>query len=387
MSKNYRCDICNYNAITQFGYKKHLATKKHLNMIPGLLSADKCILINDDDPTKFKCYYCKKQLKYNNYRYTHIKKCKEKYNTLSLKQTETPNDIIVPENILPENTIAPITPVTPIDNVLEYIKQSNIDKEQLLLVLAKLFGDIAPKSDVLTQTQPVIQIINNNNITNINSNNSNNNDNRINFNYVKQNYKNPKTIEECLALPLTDVEKFNITKATPIVGCEYLIKNRCITGLELDERPVHSIDESRDKFAVYTENENNTKNWVTQSGSDITKIFMPIVRKEYEKQYKNPTCDHAKIAEGISYMYMDGNRKIVKSIAKLTNLKNNLAKMAKLTKSKSESDNQEDVNVDNQDSEDLRCKYNFIDSNSDSYSYSDNDSHSDSDNYSDNDNE
>jgi hypothetical protein len=384
MVKSYRCDICDYDANVSSSYKKHLTTKKHLNMIPGTLPIDKCIVIDDNDITIFKCYYCKKTYKNNSYKYIHIKKCKEKHNKLDLEQSKQPEDF---NNELVPAQIETHTNVSYIEKILTELKQSNIDMEQIMPILTKLFGNVIQQPDKLIQSnqsnqsnQPIIQIVNNNttNITN-NTNNTkdSNNSNCINFNYIKKHYKNPKTIQECLAPPLTEIEKYNITKATPIVGCEYLIKNRCIVDVELEERPIHSIDESRDKFAVFSENENNTKNWITQSGSDITKKFMPIIREQYENQYNNPLCDPAKIAEGISYMYMDGNRKIVKSIAKMTNLKNNLANNMK-NKSDSEVDlenvdsedidsediNSEDIDIADLDYENLNCKYNFIENDS-----------------------
>jgi hypothetical protein len=335
MSKSYRCDICDYNVNTSSNYNKHLLTKKHINKVNGVLSINNCIIIDDNDTSMFTCYYCKQKFKNNNgNKYKHIHRCKEKHQLAEQKLAEQKlAEQKLAEQKLAEQKLA--------EQQVTEQKQLAISDEHVIAILKGLLAEMIPKSD-----QPNIQIINNNNITNNNitnntnnTNNSSNDNNCINFNYIKKHYKNPKTIQECLAPPLTEIEKYNITKATPIVGCEYIIKARCITNVDLEERPFHSIDESRDKFAVFSENENNTKNWITQNGSDITKSFMPIIRGEYEKQYNNPLCDHAKIAEGISYMYMDGNKKIVKSIAKMTNLKNNLANSMK---SKSEDDKSDD---------------------------------------------
>jgi hypothetical protein len=348
MVKTYRCDICDYNVNMKSSYKKHLTTKKHLSKNPKILSINKSIIIDDNDITIFKCYYCKKSFKNNNYKYKHIKKCSEKHGD-KLGLTETNNNELLVQTDQYVNKLQPISD--------EYITS----------IIEKCLETLMQKPDNISNTNnkinPTTQIVNiTNNITNNNANTNNNNSNCINFNYIKKHYKNPKTIEECLASPLTEIEKFNITKATPIVGCEYLIKNRCITNVELEDRPMHSIDESRDKFAVYTENENNTKNWVTQNGSDITKRFITLIREEYEKQYNNPLCDHAKIAEGISYMYMDGNKKIIKSIAKMTNLKNNLANAKKKVNNNSDVINTEKLDLDKEvDYGDLKHKYTFID--------------------------
>jgi hypothetical protein len=368
MGKTYKCDVCNYNATMSSSYKKHLTTKKHIMKMSGLFLMDKCI-VDDNNTTTFKCYYCKKTFKNNNYKYTHIKRCKEKHDhEVVLQELQTTKNL---NETLIEKQYPPITD--------DYIAS----------IIEKCLESLMQKTDnTCSIVKPSIQInnITNNNITNNSNNNNNSNSNCINFNYIKKHYKNPKTIQECLALPLTETEIYNITKSTPAVGCEYLIKNRCIVGVELEDRPFHSIDQSRDKFAVFSENENNTKNWITQDGSDITKKFIPLIRSQYEKQYNNPLCDPAKIAEGISYMYTAGNRKIIKSIGKMTDLKNNLANSMKNKPDDKKSDDKnvdlendknvgsqnvdledvkdlEDINsedMDLEDLEDLERKYTFL---------------------------
>jgi hypothetical protein len=270
MKRVYTCNVCNYTTSILYCYQKHLNSIKHAKKNNNIGANIKA----------YKCEYCNKLYKNRSNKARHSKLCLITYNNMMQK----------------------------ID--LEKKEKQQKEKELIKSIIKEFTEDISAK------------ISNTSNTTNITNNIINNNNKCINFSYIKKNFKNPVSLEECLASPLTAIEKYNITKSTPTVGCEYIIKNRCVNGFDIDKRPIHTIDIARNRFAVYCGEEPN-KAWVSKEGKYITSKFIPLIISEYNERYKNTEgYEFLTLAKELHDMQTTGRRKIEKSIGEMTYVKN-----------------------------------------------------------------
>ena len=306
MTTLYSCDICNYKIDVLSSYKKHLITKKHINRSLDDYKDDNKIVNNpikkkEKRVMPFTCDICKNIFKSNYSCERHYIKCVEKLNNK--------NEVIMLKNTINE------------------LQQQNADNEKINLLEHQLnimskqlqeLKDLDKKVDEIKEiTNKTYNINNNNNITK--------NNKCVNFYFIQENFKNPMTLEECASKPLSQKDRRNITKSTPIIGCEYLIKSRCINDIDVDQRPFHSLDISRDRFAVYCEDEQKkTKEWLTKDGSYISSRFYPIVEKEFRKTCKNNTDQLVKVEQGICDM-RNNPKKLHKSIANSSQVKNSVS--------------------------------------------------------------
>jgi hypothetical protein len=317
MDTKYNCDICNYETIISTNYKKHLLSNKHVRRSDKIIKKD--INNNIDNTSKeiikldnnlFYCKYCDKKYKGKGNKARHLKKCEMEYEEVEQK-------IKLAEQIEKE-------------------KQDKIKQEyDNLLELERKKAEklrIQEKRDQQKLFQEmIINIVKNisgtnitNNTNNINNISNSNVNNCPNFNYIKKNFLNPLTLEECLNPKLTAIEKENITKSTPTVGCEYIIKARCIDNVDLDQRPIHNIDITRNKFAVYCGKHPN-KSWVSKDGNYIISKFIPLVVSQYNEKLKTADGNESLlIAQGLYDLQTTGKKKLVKSISDMTYIKNTL---------------------------------------------------------------
>jgi hypothetical protein len=309
----YTCETCNYSVDLLFNYNKHLLTKKHIAKSSGVIPFIESTDFTRNNNAMFKCNYCKKICKTNHNKSRHINGCRQKYNDkmnalkviedheLTIKRLEQEKDQLRLEKAQEQQQL--VLSKDYISTVVQVVKEC--------------IGELTPTQNITNN------IINNNNYNNVNNNN---NKNCFNLNYIKQNFTNPISLEDCLSTPLSEIEKYNITKNNPTVGCEYLIRTRCIDEFDVAKRPIHSIDRSRNKFAVFCDDVEKNKNWITQDGDEITKKFIPMIRAQYEEKYNDHNFNASKIAEGLDYLHTKGNKKIVKSIGKMTSIKNSMSR-------------------------------------------------------------
>jgi hypothetical protein len=149
----------------------------------------------------------------------------------------------------------------------------------------------------------------------------------VNIYYIQQNFTEPYSLEECIlnAKQLSESEMGKVTSSTPSVGVERLIKTVCIEDIEIEKRPFHSIDFSRNKFAVYcADNKKKKNNWMTKTGQYIANKFYPIIESEYRKKIEASNQDIANIEKELYEMRTKNARKIYKSIGSLTQIKNEI---------------------------------------------------------------
>jgi hypothetical protein len=103
------------------------------------------------------------------------------------------------------------------------------------------------------------------------------NNKTINMFHVMNNYTNAKNYDEIMDQPLTEDEK----KKLITLGAEYtpgeILESRCITNLSAEERPIHCVDASRDKYIIRKDD-----NWlVDNDGRMIMEGTFKFVKQLY----------------------------------------------------------------------------------------------------------
>ena len=231
MNNKFSCVYCNYFTDKQYSYNKHLNTKKHtLNYNIYLLKNDEnisktCEIVPEVIETK--CIYCNILITDPSNKSRHYKLCK-------VKQIKT--ELQVMFNKEKEELK---------EELQEKINKEKEEKKEL----EKNYKDIQ------TEYFELIKKISNNEIGS-----NNNNINTYNTCYVINNYKDAYNYDEIMEKSLTDEEKKYLHENGPLCACLNIILTRCIEKLELEKRPFHCVDQSRQKILLRNNNEWNIDN-------------------------------------------------------------------------------------------------------------------------------
>jgi hypothetical protein len=267
MNSKYNCEKCNYLTNKLSSYKKHLVTKKHTGeerKIPI-----KKVGCNNNENKQFTCKYCNNVYsdKSNKSKHYGICKQKQKYEKNKLcKQMERENAL--EENKKLHNHI----------NKLEADKQKlEADKQKLEADKQKLEEEKkvieSDKQEAYNDYISVLKTVGPKNI-------QNNSFTVKNTQYILNNYKHAHNLEDLLEPALTEEEIERMQKRGPIYACVRLLDDRCISNVELSERPFHCVDTSRSKYIVFTENE-----WrIDERGQKILNQVYPIIRPVFPMQ-------------------------------------------------------------------------------------------------------
>ena len=147
----------------------------------------------------------------------------------------------------------------------------------------------------------------------------------VNMSFIKKNYNNAKNFEEVMDPALTDDEIREIKQFGVKVGVYNLLNNRCINGINVEDRPFHCVDESRNKYLLRTSND-----WIVDKNADQimnkarekvdevvdTKIERGDSMEKIERNVKN-------ITELLDFE-KKGKKRLLKELNKETNIKNNV---------------------------------------------------------------
>jgi hypothetical protein len=256
----FKCTACNYLTTDRSNYSKHIGTKTHkwnqnymdqlgypLNLSPP---KDSDIILTEN---AYYCNHCNKLFCKKN-RATHLNLCTELNNALN--------------NALNNN------------KSVDYYKQQIKDLNNQL-VLKDKDAEIN-----LLKLQLAIngQHINNNTINNIVNNNNNNNSKKkiINLVYITKNYVNAPIYEDIMKPKLSQKEKKSIQDLPPSAACTKIVRQRCLDNIDMEERPLHCLDISRNNFAVRIKDKNGDPKWKTDSSGElILKTAFSTISKEY----------------------------------------------------------------------------------------------------------
>ena len=213
ITKQFNCEICDYQCSKQSEWKKHTLTSKHINRT----KMNDLEQINSQNSQKIFVCECGKEYSARNSLWYHKKKC-------SIVQGE-------------ENSNTNNTNTTNTTNV-------DVDKEFLVKMLLK-------NQDVMDKLMEIMPLIGNqiNNNTNTNSHNTTNNQFNIQM-FLNEHCKDAMNLTDFIdSLPIT-AETYDHTIEN---GLTKSITKMMVTGLsEMDilQRPIHCTDASRKTLYV-----------------------------------------------------------------------------------------------------------------------------------------
>lgn len=316
MSDCYYCNICQYSTVYSSNYKKHLETKSHIknkeyfDLLGHSLNIDISLHTNDNN---FYCRYCKKTISRRN-KSSHLKICKELKKELDsakdkklLEQTEFIKSLTV-QSIIANK-----------DYELRLVKKDNIIKDKELETLKQQLIISELKKELEYKSTNQTSIVNNSNNSN-NSHNKKNSDNKtISFVYIKNNYTEAPVYTDVMKPALTASEKKALEGIDPTTACAKLLISRCITDIDMDKRPIHCLDMSRNKFAVRIYNKWGVPKWkIDHGGENILNCAFAKMRSAYptNETVSPETKLHNQI--GLQKMMLAINKKrILKEVCRL----------------------------------------------------------------------
>jgi len=294
MYKKFLCKYCNYFTDRRYSYNKHLTSKKHIfnyniesskndeiiKNEENILTNNNAISINNISIKNDENILTNNQnIIINNEHITN-----DNDNILTNNQdmiinneNRLKNNIVIIDNgiIDKEELVDDIkcmycnTPITDPSNKSRHYKLCKVKqiKTELQVMFNKEKEELEKKyneekkeleknyKDIQTEYFELIKKISNNEIGS-----NNNNINTYNTCYVINNYKDAYNYDEIMEKSLTDEEKKYLHENGPLCACLNIILTRCIEKLELEKRPFHCVDQSRQKILLRNNNEWNIDN-------------------------------------------------------------------------------------------------------------------------------
>jgi hypothetical protein len=255
MVKKYNCNVCNYETSRLSDIKKHFKTKKHLKK--SKINTDQSCRATDDlcrntdglcrksSKNGFICEYCEKFYKDKSHKNRHYKNCNMREKVLlerEKKQIEETKLKLEQQKLEME------------------MRQKEMEEKNKLIEQEK--NDIIRKfSECLMkiyEEKSKPQIINN--IQNINVE-------QLTIRYVRKHFNEAYNYEDLME-PLLTKDEIKLIEESPINGCYSLLKQRCIDNIDINKRPIHLVDQSRNKYALRKNGQ-----WVTDKGDEILKVL------------------------------------------------------------------------------------------------------------------
>jgi hypothetical protein len=257
ISKNYRCEKCNYNTCRKYNFEIHNESIKHKNN--GITTKNNESLVKVSK--KNECSNCNKIFNDRAGLWRHKKKCLE-LNVENKKDEKTKNEIQ---------------------------KDEMQDKDELIMMLIKQNSELIKEtSEFKNMMMKVIENGTTNNSHNVN--NSHNKTFNLQF-FLNETCKNAMNIMEFIdsvKLQLTDLEKLGEIGYVDGIS-NIIVKN--LKALDVDKRPVHCTDAKREVLYIKDDNkwekENEDKNKMRKV---IKKIANRNSRLLTEFKANHPDC-------------------------------------------------------------------------------------------------
>jgi len=302
--QKYSCEKCYYNTCYSKDYKKHLLTKKHMEM-NGINQELSKILI---------CLSCEKEFKSQSGLWKHKQKC---------NQLETLNQT---------NNKKEITNDEPTDKllILKILEQnSELMKENI--ELRKGQTDI--KEMILEIVKNGITNTTNNTTTHTNSHNKAFN---LNF-FLNETCKNAMNITDfvdSIKLQLSDLE--NIGEIGYVKGISNIITSN-LQALDVTQRPIHCTDKKREILYIKDENkwekEDERKNKLRKVIKKIANKNISLIQ-EFKKKYPDCIKSTSRFSDKYNKIIIEAmggsgdndeekEDKIIKNISDITTLNKN----------------------------------------------------------------
>jgi len=292
--KKYRCESCNYNTCYSKDFKKHLVTKKHMEL-SGSPPAFIKVLV---------CEVCNKKFKTSSGLWKHNNKgCHSK--SFDVKED-------VKEDVKCD------------------VKEEITDKQLILMLLKQNSELIKEHTDIKNLILEIVK--NGTHNTTTTHTNSHNKAFNLNF-FLNETCKNAMNITDfvdSIKLQLSDL--MEVGKLGYVEGIsKIIVKN--LNNLDETIRPVHCTDKKRETMYVkdegewMKEDENKTrlkKAIIRVSNKNIK--LLPQFREKYP-EYKNSSSKisdvHDKLVIEVMETDDDKKEKIIKNISKVTTIKEN----------------------------------------------------------------
>lgn len=295
MVKKHNCLNCNYSTDILSNYKKHLNTRKHKlaisekeSIFDSVGSKIDSLESKNDQKSILKCAYCDKLVSTKRNLSRHYKTCTKK----QVLDVEKSKDKIINKLLIENNQCKQQK------EELERLNKKVVKEKQKL---EKEYFDFI--KDVASSKNSKIDI----NQTNYNM---------YNMYYVANHFKDAHNIEDLMAPALTVEEKSFIENNGPIVGCHKLIKDRCIDGIDIDKRPLHCVDTSRNKFMLRTNDD-----WIIDQQG---KIILDTTSDKIKKLYTLDNTSTQNLEKLIELHSKKDRSKIINYLSSKTMLKNSL---------------------------------------------------------------
>ena len=153
----------------------------------------------------------------------------------------------------------------------------------------------------------------------------NDNKNCVNMYYIINNYTEANNFETMMNLAVTDREESYIKGKGVVSGGYQLLHERCISGIDIDKRPFHCVDNSRNKYMLRTGND-----WkVDHNGNKILSKTINKIRKLYDTNItrKDSREDRDRKLKNINQLLNfegKGKKRLLRQLNKVTLLKNTI---------------------------------------------------------------
>lgn len=296
MIKKYNCDLCGYETDKLGNYNRHMKTKKHISHTMtrinqpnnGIDQPNNGVKLIQKGASNIMCEFCKKIISHKNHIRRHQQTC-TKYIEHQIKYEK--------------NTI-----ISELKNKLEENEEELKKKQEELDELKDIEKEFLEFMKKVSNT----------------GGNVINNIKQVNMFYIVQTYIEAKNCEDLMEPPLTADEKQYVHENGGVYGGYHILVNRCVNGLELNERPFHCVDGSRNKYMIRT---NDT--WqIDRKGKQVLEHIYPKMLKICAPKKIASLDELDKWSKYNKYMIElsnNGEGKILKMLNKVTLLKNNVA--------------------------------------------------------------
>jgi hypothetical protein len=291
--KKYCCELCNYNTAYSKDFKKHIVTKKHMEMSGNPMETTKVLI----------CEVCNKIFKTTSGLWKHKNKgCHNKC-------------VDSKENVKCD--------------VKDDVKDEITDKQLILMLLKQNSELIKEHTDIKNLILEIVKNGTHNTTTHTNSHNKAFN---LNF-FLNETCKNAMNITDfvdSIKLQLSDLMEVGELGYVDGIS-KIIVKN--LNNLDETVRPVHCTDKKRETMYIkdegqwIKEDENKTrlkKAIIRVSNKNIK--LLPEFREKYP-EYRNSSSKisdiHDKLVIEVMETDNDKKEKIIKNISKVTTIKEN----------------------------------------------------------------
>jgi len=291
--KKYCCELCNYNTSYSKDFKKHIVTKKHMELSGSPMETTKVLI----------CEFCNKNFKTNSGLWKHKNKGCNNGNNECVDSKK---------------------------HVKEDVKDEVTDKQLIVMLLKQNSELIKEHTDIKNLILEIVKNGTHNNITT--HTNSHNKAFNLNF-FLNETCKNAMNITDfvdSIKLQLTDLMEVGELGYVDGIS-KIIVKN--LNNLDETIRPVHCTDKKRETMYIkdegqwMKEDENKTrlkKAIIRVSNKNIK--LLPQFREKYP-EYKNSSSKisdvHDKLVIEVMQTDDDKKDKIIKNISKVTTIKDN----------------------------------------------------------------